>query len=363
MERLTFTRIWAIGRKEFMHLRRDRLTGGMVAGIPLMLTLLFGYAINNDVRHLRAAVVDEASTSASRALVQDAVATQVLDVVASARSARELERMIATNVISVGIYIPPDFEQHRARRSPPYAQVFVDDSDPIVLSAVRGLTTLGATDGRGEQSMMALRPLYNPERRSVVFIVPGLCGVILTLTMVLFTAIAIVRERERGNLELLITTPISSLELMIGKIIPYVLIGYVQISLIMLLGVTLFDVPVRGSWWDFYAGAGIFVLSTLTLGLLISTAAQTQFQAFQMTFMSFLPQMLLSGFMFPFEGMPRPAQWLAELFPLTHFLRIVRGVVLRDASLVMMRDDIWPLAVIFLVLISLATLRFRKRLD
>ena len=186
---------------------------------------------------------------------------------------------------------------------------------------------------------------------------------ILTLTMVLFTAIAIVRERERGNLELLITTPVQSLELMIGKIIPYVFIGYVQISLILLLGVSLFDVPVRGSMLDFYGGAGVFVISTLTLGLLISTVAETQFQAFQLTFMSFLPQLLLSGFMFPFEGMPKAAQVFAEVFPLTHFLRIVRGVVLRDADLVMLTADIWPLMAFFVVVMGLATMRFRKRLD
>jgi ABC-2 type transport system permease protein len=196
-----------------------------------------------------------------------------------------------------------------------------------------------------------------------VFIVPGLCGVILTLTMVLFTAVAIVRERERGNLELLITTPVGRLELMLGKIVPYVVIGYLQVSLILAIGVWLFDVPVRGSLWHFYGGAGAFVVSILSLGLVISTLASTQFQAFQMTFITFLPQLLLSGFMFPFEGMPREARWLAELFPLTHFLRIVRGVVLREADLALMTAELWPLAVFFVVVMGVATLRFRKRLD
>jgi ABC-2 type transport system permease protein len=172
-----------------------------------------------------------------------------------------------------------------------------------------------------------------------------------------------VRERERGNLELLITTPIKPLELMVGKILPYILIGYVQVSLILIIGVALFDVPVRGELEQFYIGAGVFVISTLTLGLLISTVAENQFQAFQMTFMSFLPQLLLSGFMFPFEGMPRPAQMLAEIFPLTHFLRIVRGIILRDANLTLMWPDIWPLLVFFVVMMTLATVRFRKSLD
>ncbi len=359
----SLSRMAAIARKEFYHLRRDRLTGGMIAGIPIVMTLLFGYAINNDVRNLNAAVVDEANTSGSRMLVSDIGATQVVRFVRHASSVQELERLIAAAKISVGIYIPPDFEQRRVQGRPPFVQVLVDDSDPTVLGAVRGLRNMPVGHANGGVDAIALRPLFNPERRSAVFIVPGLCGVILTLTMVLFTAIAIVRERERGNLELLITTPISGLELMVGKILPYVVIGYIQISLILALGVGLFDVPVRGALTDFYLGAGVFVTSTLTLGLLISTAAKTQFQAFQMTFMSFLPQLLLSGFMFPFEGMPRAAQLLAELFPLTHFLRIVRGIVLRDADLFVMRDDLWPLAVFFVVVMALATLRFRKRLD
>lgn len=363
---LALTRILAIARKEFFHLRRDRLTGGMVAGIPIVLSLLFGYAINNDVRQLRAAVVDEAGTGASRALAADAVGSQVLGNLRPASSVADLERMIAAAEISAGLYIPPDLAERLAQQRPPYAQLLVDDSDPIVLSTARGLERLPVGDEASRpdrEPSIALRPLFNPERRSAVFIVPGLCGVILTLTMVLFTSIAIVRERERGNLELLITTPVRSLELMIGKIIPYIFIGYLQISLIIALGITLFDVPMRGSWLDFYLGAGIFVISILTLGLLISTAAATQFQAFQLTFTSFLPQLLLSGFMFPFEGMPDAARYLAEIFPLTHFLRIVRGVVLRDASLSLMVDDIWPLAVFFAVGMILATLRFRKRLD
>ncbi len=363
-------RIWAIAKKEFFHLKRDHLTGGMVAGIPIVMSILFGYAINNDVRGLHAAAVDEANTSLSRAVLSTAQASQVLQYVAHANSVAELERMIQAGRISVGVYIPPDFEERVAQRRPPYAQLLVDDSDPVILGTVRGLNQLplNALTSRtpptaGVTPVFETRPLYNPERRSAVFIVPGLCGVILTLTMVLFTSIAIVRERERGNLELLITTPVQSLELMIGKIVPYVLIGYIQISIILLLGMALFDVPVRGSLVDFYLGAGVFVISVLSLGLLISTIAETQFQAFQVTFMSFLPQLLLSGFMFPFEGMPRAAQYLAELFPLTHFLRVVRGVVLRDAPLDLLTPELWPLLLFFTVVMAAATLRFHKRLD
>jgi ABC-2 type transport system permease protein len=183
------------------------------------------------------------------------------------------------------------------------------------------------------------------------------------MTMTLFTAVAIVRERERGNLELLITTPIRTPELMVGKILPYMVIGMLQVTLIVGMGVLLFDVPVRGPFYDVYAASLIFVTATLGLGLLISTLAQTQFQAFQLTFFTFLPQILLSGFMFPFDGMPRAAQWLAEAFPLTHFVRIVRGIMLRGATLADVDRDLWPLGIFFAVTMALATLRFRKRLD
>ena len=365
MTMLSIERIWAIAKKKVFHLRRDRLTGGMIAGIPVLMTVLFGYAINTDVRNLNAAAVDEANTRTSRALLAAAQASQVIDFTQLANSVQELEHLIKTGEISVGVYIPPDFEERIVHERAPYAQLLIDDSDPVVVGAVRGLINLpieGQRIGRGVDTFAA-RPLYNPERRSAVFVVPGLSGVILTLTMVLFTSIAIVRERERGNLELLITTPVTSLELMIGKILPYIVIGYLQVAIILVLGVGLFDVPIRGSLTDFCLGAGAFVISTLSLGLLISTIAQTQFQAFQVTFMSFLPQLLLSGFMFPFEGMPRAAQWLAEIFPLTHFLRIVRGIILRDSSLSMMSWELLPLAVFFVVVILLATARFQKRLD
>lgn len=361
----SITRIRAVARKELRHLQRDRLTGGMVAGIPIIMTLLFGYAINNDVKHLPAAVVDLANTSASRALIADARASRVIDIVETATSKSDLEYMLGSGEISVGLYIPPDFEERKLNNQRPLGQLLVDGSDPTILQAARGLTRLPRQDVRTQprETTFEFRALYNPERRSSIFIVPGLCGVILTLTMVLFTSIAIVRERERGNLELLITTPIASLELMIGKILPYIVIGYIQISLILLLGVLLFQIPIRGNLLDFYLGAAFFVASTLTLGLVISTLAASQFQAFQMSFMSFLPQLLLSGYMFPFEGMPKPAQWLAEIFPLTHFLRIARGVILRHADLPQLWSQIWPLIIFFIVTMLLAAMRFKKRLD
>jgi ABC-2 type transport system permease protein len=368
MRRFSLRRVGAVAQKELLHLRRDRLTGGMIAGIPLMMTLLFGYAINQDIRHLRAGVADLSGTQRGRWLAADAQATQVVDLVREAGSARELEALLARGEISVGILIPPDLEARLARRERPAAQLLVDAGDPIVLGAARALLASPApgrarAHARQPAPVFELRAFYNPERRSAVHIVPGIIGVILALTMVLFTAIAIVRERERGNLELLITTPVQSAELMVGKILPYVAIGYVQISLILGLGVVLFDLPIRGSLADLYLAAGAFVVASLTLGMLISTLAESQFQAFQMTFTSFLPQIMLSGYMFPFDGMPRPAQWFAETFPLTHFLRIVRGIVLRGASLGDVAGEIWPLGVFLAVTLTLAALRFRKRLD
>jgi len=362
------SRIAAVAVKEFIHLQRDQISKAMIIGIPLIMTLLFGYAINHDVRHLRAGVADDAGTSTSRLLLQQAQATGVIDIVHQADGPEELQRLLAGGEIVVGIYVPQDLETRMQQPSEPLAQLLVDGSDPVVLSAARGLMQMPPPDSDpGSQAdrtrIFELLALYNPERRSPVFIVPGLCGVILALTMVLFTAVALVRERERGNLELLITTPVTGMELMLGKIAPYVVIGYFQATLIIALGVFLFDVPVLGSFVDFYVGVGLFVISILTLGLVISTLATNQFQAFQMTFMSFLPQMLLSGFMFPFEGMPKPAQWLSELFPLTHFLRVVRGIILRDADLGMLWPQLWPLGLFFVFMLLVAAWRFEKRLD
>ncbi len=368
-------RIRAVALKELRQLRRDRLTGGLIAGIPILMTLLFGYSINQDVRHLEGGVADLAQTRLSRDLIADTQATQVVDFRRAVGSPEELEELLRRGEISIGLFIPPDFEQRAAGRGRPTAQLLVDGSDPNLLAAARGLAGVSLNraavvpDPRRairlpfNSPTFELRTLYNPERRSAVFIVPGLCGVILTLTLVLFTATAIVRERELGNLEMLIATPIRTSELMVGKILPYIAIGYLQISLILVLGVVLFEMPIVGSLSQFYLGTGLFVVASLALGLFISTLAKTQFQAFQMAYVSFLPQLLLSGFMFPFEGMPRAAQLFSELFPLTHFLRIVRGLLLRGADISELNSDLWALAAAGLVMMGLTMLRFRKRLD
>ena len=315
----------------------------------------------------------------------DAQASQVIDVTHRANSAEALEDWMRRGEIRVGVVIPADFERRledRARlgrTARPLAQLLVDAGDPATYAAVAGLLDMPGParpglraprwrygtsfNGSAPAPSFEPRPFYNPERRSAVHIVPGLVGVILTMTMVLFTSVAIVRERERGNLELLITTPMRPLELMVGKILPYVVIGLIQVGLVLGAGSLIFRVPLRGTPQDTIAAALVFITASLTLGLLISTIAKTQFQAFQLTFFTFLPQILLSGFMFPFDAMPRPAQWIAELMPLTHFLRVIRGILLRGASVTEMRAEIWPLAVFAAVTLLLASLRFRKRLD
>ncbi len=363
-----FTRLFAIMGKEVQQLRRDRLTFGMIVGIPMLQILLFGYAIDTDVRHLATAVADQADTELSRRLVADAQASQVIRVVARARTGAELQELLDRGVVHVGLLIPPDFERRLSQPDRPAVQLLVDGSDPVILGAARGLTALvlpgHAVPGiRAQGPLFEVRNFYNPERRSAVFVVPGLIGVILTMTMVLFTAVAIVRERERGNLELLINTPVTRSELMLGKVFPYILIGLVQVSLILLLGHLLFRVPLNGTALDLYLAALLFIAANLCLGLLISTVAQSQFQAMQMTFFFFLPSILLSGFMFPFDGMPRPAQLIAEVLPLTHFVRLVRGIMLRGAELGQLVPDVLALGAFLSIALVLAVLRFKKRLD
>ena len=365
---LPLQRTLAIAGKEVRQLARDRLTFAMVVGIPTILILLFGFAINLDVRHLRAGVVDEAGTQASRWLVEDAVATQVLDVVATVTTVAELEAALRRNEIAIGIYIPRDFERRLADPTRPAAQLLVDGTDPLIAGAAKALvslplrTRLGAPAAAAD-AVFSIRPFFNPEQRSAVMIVPGLIGVILTFTMVLFTAVAIVRERERGNLELLITTPVRTIELMIGKILPYIVIGLLQVTLILAIGAWLFDVPIQGSLVDLYIASAAYVAATLGIGLLISTIAKVQFQAFQLTFFVMMPSILLSGFMFPFDGMPRAAQIIAQVLPLTHFIVLVRGIVLKGADLAELAVPLRNLGIVFLVALTLAIARFRKRLD
>ncbi len=360
-------RIRAIATKEVRQLLRDRLTIGMVIGVPLLQIALFGYAINMDVRYLRAAVADQANTTLSRRLIDDVGATQVVRLTRRVATAQELEELLRTGEITVGLFVPHDFERRLSDPRRPAAQLMVDGSDPTILGVARLLlempVELRKMTGTAQGRLFELRNFYNPERRSAVQIVPALIGVILTMTMIMFTAVAIVRERERGNLEFLITTPVSTLELMIGKLAPYVVIGLIQVTLILMVGRWLFHVPFRGQLLDLYLAAVVFIAATLTLGLLVSTMARTQFQAMQLSIFLFLPSILLSGFMFPFDGMPILAQRIAEFLPLTHFVRLVRGIILRGAGIGELMPEIWALVVFFMVTMTLAVLRFSKRLD
>jgi ABC-2 type transport system permease protein len=367
-------RLWAIVLKELRQMRRDRITLAMIVGIPVMQLVLFGYAINLNLRHLDTAIADQADTSASRALVMDMVATGVITPTQRVDTPEQVMAALRRGEISIGVVIPADFERRRFEGREA-VQVLVDGSDTVVQSAAVQLAQVpldsapvgndrplraGAVAAAGQISVVAF---YNPQRRSAINIVPGLIGIILTMTMVMFTAVAIVRERERGNMELLIATPLSSSELMVGKVLPYAAIGLLQTSLVLLLGLWLFDVPVRGSVLDVYAAAMLLITANLALGLLISTKAQSQFQAMQMTMFVFLPSILLSGFMFPFAGMPRPVQWLAEVLPLTHFLRLIRGIMLRGARIWELWPEVLALLAFIAVMMTLAIVRFRKRLD
>ncbi len=364
---MSWSRIMAIVKKEARQLRRDRLTFGMVVGLPIIQMLLFGYAINTDVRNLRTAIVDQAQTHLSRQFIAELRQTQVVDIVASVQTVTEAEDLLRSGRISIGVVLPADFDRRVAQRARSAVQLLVDGTDPTILGVANQLRSIpfdfDVTPPAARWQLVETRPYYNPERRSPVNIIPGLMGVILTMTMILFTAVALVRERERGNLELLINTPLSSTELMVGKVIPYIVIGMLQLALILGVGRLLFDVPVRGSIIELYLAATAFIAANLALGLLISTAAKTQFQAMQMMVFILLPSILLSGFMFPFDGMPAFAQYIGEVLPNTHFIRLTRGIMLREARLGEMLPGLLYLVGFTLVAMIIAVTRFTKRLD
>jgi len=357
-------RIFAIVVKELRQLRRDRVTLGMIAGFPIIQLLLFGYAINMDPRNLHAAVADLSATAASRQFVMDVAHSQVVKITQQASSSEELELLLREGKISVGILIPPDYERRLQQPERAAVQLLIDGSDTVIQGAAAQIAGKSRAAPYNDQPPeVEIRTYFNPERRSPVNTVPGLIGIILTMTMILFTAVAIVRERERGNLELLITTPVRTSELMLAKILPYIGIGLIQVSLVLTVGHLLFHVPLRGSLIDAYVVSLVFIIANLSLGLMISTIARSQFQAMQLTFFILLPSILLSGFMFPFAGMPRPAQIIAEILPMTHFMRLIRGVILRGADLSDLASELATLGVFIVVAMTFAVLRFAKRLD
>jgi len=370
--------MWVIAWKELLQLRRDRLTLAMMAVIPVMQLLLFGYAINTDVRHTPTVVYDQDRSAQSRDLWRSMEATTFYDVIGHVRSYREVQTAIRSGTAKVALVIPPRYASDLATGRTARVQLIVDGSDPqTVASATNTAASLVAarssqllvTRLKRRGAAVARQPLelepntwYNPDLRTAVFIVPGLVGVILTMTMVMLTAMAIARERERGTLEQLIVSPVKNVELIVGKILPYVIIGYVQMTLILGFGHIVFDVPLVGSGLLLYALAFVFIAANLALGLFFSTLAKTQQQAMQMSFFFLLPNILLSGFMFPFEAMPRPAQWLSQALPLTHFLRIVRGITLKGSGFPDVVHELIWLAGLLAFLILIASLRFSKKI-
>jgi len=374
---MNLSRPLVIAREELRQLRRDRLTLAMMVALPIIQLLLFGYAINNDVRHIPTIIFDQDQSASSRDLAQSLRATGFYDLVGHAETYADVDRALRSSTAKVAVIIPTSFEKDLVRHHPTTVRLVLDGSDPqTVASATNTAASLiAARSGRLLVERMAASGLapyepirlepstwYNPDLRTAIYIVPGLVGVILTMTMVMLTAMAIARERERGTLEQLIVSPVRSVELIIGKILPFIVIGYLQMSLILTLGRFVFDVPVVGSLPLLYLLSLLFIAANLALGLFFSTLAQTQQQAMQMSFFFILPNILLSGFMFPFEAMPAPAQWIAEALPLTHFLRVVRGIVLRGADLDDLLPEAWKMAAILGALVLLASLRFRKKL-
>ncbi|BCN92726.1 transport permease protein [Thiomicrorhabdus immobilis] len=364
---ISWYRLFAVLRKEFWQLKRDRLTIGMIVGIPVIQILMFGFAINTDVRHLPMAVVNQENSQLSRELIADIQASQVALIKYRVKQVSEIETLLREGKVSIGLVIPHDFERRLQDEKRPAAQLLVDGSDPLILASAHQLTAMRLHHKTQETAqsnkLFEVRNYYNPERRSVINTVPGLIGVILTMTMMIFTAVSIVRERERGNLELLINTPITRTELMVGKVVPYIVIGFIQVTLVVVLGAVIFKVPIHGSIADVYIVSLLFVLANLALGLLFSTIAKSQFQALQMAIFVMLPSILLSGFAFPFDGMPKLAQWFAEILPMTHFVRLIRGIMLKGANITELYQELAILMVFTVLVLVLAIKRFHKRLD
>jgi len=359
---MNLRRLGAIVLKELRQLRRDKLTFAMIAGIPLLELVLFGYAINMDVRGIEAAVLDQANTAQSREAVAEIASSQVIDIQYHLHDPQQIDQLLRQGKISAALVVPRDFEARLQRQANHELQLVVDGSDQSVQASARQLAAYPLPGWESRQGVEVVN-FYNPERLAPLNTVPGLLGVILTMTMVLFTAVALVREREHGNLELLIATPVSPWELTIGKVLPFIGIGLIQVTVILVVGHWLFGVPVRGAILDLYGAGVLFIVASLTgLTRTMQRQARTE-QELRDSVFTFLPQILLSGFMFPFAGMPAWAQVIGEVLPLTHFLRLIRGVMLKGNLLPELWPNIWPLLLFILVVMALGLKRFRRTLD
>ncbi|HUP96494.1 MAG TPA: ABC transporter permease [Usitatibacter sp.] len=374
---MSLHRFLAVLTKEFVQMRRDRLTFAMMIGVPIMQLVLFGYAINMDPKALPAAVVSADQSPFSRSLVRSLENTGYFKIVAQPDNLDAAERMLAQGEIQFLMQIPEDFSRKLLRGERGVVLVEADATDPAATgNAIAALQqvnltgldhdlvgTLAARKGGPPPFELRVHKRYNPEGITQYNIVPGLMGVVLTMTMVMMTSIAMTRERERGTMENLLATPVRPLEVMLGKIVPYIVVGYVQVVVILTAAKFLFQVPMVGSLLLLSTVLILFIATNLAIGFTFSTLAKSQMQAMQMTMFFFLPSMLLSGFMFPFRGMPHWAQVLGEVFPLTHFLRIVRGIMLKGSDMGEIATHVWPLALILLVVSSAALKRYQRTLD
>jgi len=371
-------RLRALLIKEFIQMRRDKLTFAMMLVMPIIQLVLFGFAINTDVKHLPTIVFDQSLQQDSRDLLSSLTASEYFDIKYVATSFEEVNTAVESGKTKVGIIIPPDFSDNLKHGRSATVQLIVDASDSMAASsAIAAAQLVGQL--KSQQILMQrlsgysghptsppydirIRPWYNQDFVSAFYMVPGIIGVILTMTMVMITSMAIVRERERGTLEQLIVTPMKTWELMLGKIIPYVFVGYVQVTVSLLVGILLFDLPIRGSLMLLYTLTSLFIVASLSMGLLISTLAQTQMQAMQMSFFVFLPSIMLTGYMFPREAMPLFFQWLGYLFPLTYYLQILRGIILKGIGLSMLWTEILALTVFISVMLTVSIKKFQKKI-
>lgn len=377
MSRFSFNRFWAIVLKEFIQMKRDRVTFAMMVGIPLMQLMLFGFAINSDPRHLPTAIRAADQGPFARTLVAALKNSGYFTLVREAATEAEAHELLQLGEAQFVINIPDDFSRRLLRGERPRVLIEADATDPAAtgpaVAAARVIAAtvfardlpgpvarLRGTDGPVE---FALHAHYNPENITQYNVVPGLMGVVLTMTMVVITALAITRERERGTMENLLATPVRPVEVMSGKILPYIAVGYIQLTLILLAARYIFQVPMIGSLPLLYAVALLFIAANLAVGITFSTLAKNQLQAVQMAFFFFLPSILLSGFMFPFRGMPEWAQWLGSILPNTHFLRIARGILLKGNGPLEIAPAVWPLLLFLVVAMAVGVKRYRQTLD
>ncbi len=374
---LSWSRVFAVFLKELVQMRRDRPTFAIMIMMPIMQLVLFGYAINTDPRHLPAVIEMREDGPMTRAFLASLRASTYVDIVAVAHTSEEGDMMLRSGRASYLISIPEGFERRLVRGERPQILIAADASDPVAASgAIGGIEAIAqsafAPEFVGPLAYLApsqapyeivVHRRYNPAGVTSFNIVPALLGVILTMTMVMITSIALTRETERGTMENLLATPVRPLEVMIGKTTPYIGVGAIQVAIVLIVATLLFQIPFSGSFLAFLIAVTLFIFANLMLGYLISTVARTQMQAMQMTFFIFLPSILLSGFMFPFRAMPVWAQAIGEALPITHFLRIVREIVLKGAGTPDIVGDLWPLTIILLVLATLALARFRRTLD